>query len=174
MCRDTVRHCEYCGKPLSADAAPRKRFCSAECERRSYYEGRRDKDHAREEAEEGIPLREFQCEQCGHWVRVMSKSDKRFRFCSAKCEKAFWKRNEPRAARRTAAPAGKGFGGGYFERCCKWCGKAFGTQSATAMYCCAEHKRMARIYKKQNAEQEKKATGRKYRPFVDKRKDGAI
>lgn len=59
-----MRRCEYCGKPLSSDAAPRKRFCSAECERRSYYEGRRDKDHAREEAEEGIPLREFQCEYC--------------------------------------------------------------------------------------------------------------
>ena len=169
-----MRRCEYCGKPLPADAAPRKRFCSAECERRSYYEGRRDKDHAREEAEEGIPLREFQCEQCGHWVRVMSKNDKRFRFCSAKCEKAFWKQNKPKAAGAAKAPAGRGFGGGHFERCCKWCGKAFGTQSATAMYCCAEHKRMARIYKKQNAEQEKKATGRKYRPFVDRRKDGAI
>ena len=118
-----MRHCEYCGKPLSADAAPRKRFCSAECERRSYYEGRRDKDHAREEAEEGIPLREFQCEYCGHWVRVMSKSDKRFRFCSAKCEKAFWKRNKPKAAGAAKAPAGRGFGGGYFERCCKWCRK---------------------------------------------------
>lgn len=94
-----MRCCEGCGKPLSADAAPRKRFCSAECERRSYYEGRRDKDHAKEEAEEGIPLREFQCEQCGHWVRVMSKSDKRFRFCSAKCEKAFWKRNKPKVVR---------------------------------------------------------------------------
>ena len=68
-----MRHCEYCGKPLSADAAPRKRFCSAECERRSYYEGRRDKDHAKEEAEEGIPLREFPCERCGRLVRVMSK-----------------------------------------------------------------------------------------------------
>ena len=79
-----MRCCEGCGKPLPADAAPRKRFCSAECERRSYYEGRRDKDHAKEEAEEGIPLREFQCEQCGHWVRVMSKNDKRFRFCNAK------------------------------------------------------------------------------------------
>lgn len=41
------------------------RCCSAECERRSYYEGRRDKDHAKEEAEEGIPLREFQCEYWG-------------------------------------------------------------------------------------------------------------
>lgn len=92
---------------LRADAAPRKRFCSAECERRSYYEGRRDKDHAKEEAEEGIPLREFQCEYCGHWVRVMSKNDKRFRFCSAKCEKTFWKRNKPQTARKTAAPAGK-------------------------------------------------------------------
>lgn len=93
-----MRNCEYCGTTLPADAAPRKRFCSAECERRSYYEGRRDKDHAREEAEEGIPLREFSCEQCGHWVRVMSKSDRRFRFCSAKCEKEFWKRNKPKAA----------------------------------------------------------------------------
>lgn len=173
MCRDTVRHCEYCGKLLSADAAPRKRFCSAECERRSYYEGRRDKDHAREEAKEGIPLREFQCERCGHWVRVMSKNDKRFRFCSAKCEKAFWKRNKPKAARASKAPAA--FGGGYFERCCKWCGKAFGTQSRTAVYCCREHKRMALMWKKQNAAEEKKARKRsKYRPFVDKRKDGAI
>lgn len=103
-----MRCCEGCGKLLPADAAPRKRFCSAECERRSYYEGRRDKDHAKEEAEEGIPLREFQCEQCGHWVRVMSKGDKRFRFCSAKCEKAFWKRNKPKAARASKAPAGRG------------------------------------------------------------------
>lgn len=44
-----MRRCEYCGKSLPANAAPRKRFCSAECERRSYYEGRRDRDHAREE-----------------------------------------------------------------------------------------------------------------------------
>lgn len=170
-----MRCCEYCGKPLSADAAARKRFCSAECERRSYYEGRSDKDHAKEEAEEGIPLREFQCERCGHWVRVMSKNDKRFRFCSAKCEKAFWKQNKPKAAGASKAPAGRGFGGGYFERCCKWCGKAFGTQSRAAMYCCAEHKRMALMWKKKNAAEEKKARKRsKYRPFVDKRKDGAI
>lgn len=111
-----MRHCEYCGKPLSADAAPRKHFCSAECERRSYYEGRRDKDHAKEESEEGIPLREFQCERCGHLVRVMSKNDKRFRFCSAKCEKAFWKRNKPKAARASKAPAGRGFGGQRLRR----------------------------------------------------------
>ena len=105
----------------------------------------------------------------------MSKNDKRFRFCSAKCEKTFWKRNKPKAARASKAPAGRGFGGGYFERCCKWCGKAFGTQSATAMYCCREHKHMALMWKKQNAAEEKKARKRsKYRPFVDKRKDGAI
>lgn len=105
----------------------------------------------------------------------MSKNDKRFRFCSAKCEKAFWKQNKPKAAGAAKAPAGRGFGGGYFERCCKWCGKAFGTQSRTAVYCCAEHKRMALMWKKQNAAEEKKARKRsKYRPFVDKRKDGAI
>ena len=137
-----------------------------------YYEGRRDKDQAREEAEEGIPLREFQCEQCGHLVRVMSKSDRRFRFCSASCEKTFWKRNKPQTARKTAAPAGRGFGGGHFERCCKWCGKPFGTRSATAMYCCAEHKHMALMWKKQNAAEEKKARKRlKYRSFVDGRSD---
>ena len=122
-----MRCCEGCGKPLPADAAPRKRFCSAECERRSYYEGRRDKDHAREEAEEGIP------------------------------------------AGAAKAPAGRGFGGGYFERCCKWCGKAFGTQSRAAMYCCREHKHMALMWKKQNAAEEKKARKRsKYRPFVER------
>ena len=38
----------------------------------------------------------------------MSKNDKRFRFCSAKCEKAFWKRNKPKAARASKAPAGRG------------------------------------------------------------------
>lgn len=43
------------------------------------------------------------------------------------------------------------------------------------MYCCAEHKRMALMWKKQNAAEEKKSRKRsKYRPFVDKRKDGAI
>lgn len=49
-----MRCCEGRGKLLPVDAAPRKRFCSAECERRSYYEGRRDKDHAKEEVEERI------------------------------------------------------------------------------------------------------------------------
>ena len=102
----------------------------------------------------------------------MSKSDRRFRFCSASCEKTFWKRNKPQKARQAAAPAGRGFGGGHFERCCKWCGKPFGTRSATAMYCCAEHKHMALMWKKQNAAEEKKARKRsKYRSFVDGRSD---
>ena len=75
--------CEYCG----ADFAPlsvNQRYCSDKC---GVAYRKRNPDAARQH----FPIVTFNCSQCGHAVVTDGIRDRRTRFCSASCEKKFWR-----------------------------------------------------------------------------------
>ncbi len=79
--------CLICGKEFTPNR-PWQKYCCPECKREAY---RRRKEEKAEIEEEKPIIREFHCRKCGALVQVRDHKDFRMRFCSQKCEKAYWK-----------------------------------------------------------------------------------
>lgn len=80
------KNCAACSRPF----IPRRRdqrYCCEACRRLGYRQGLCD--HRDEEADTAI--RAFSCAQCGKLVKVTVPGDKRQKFCSARCERLYWK-----------------------------------------------------------------------------------
>ncbi len=75
--------CEYCGAEFSPLAVT-QRYCSNKC---GYTYRRKHKDAAQRH----FPSVAFNCSQCGRVVVTDGIRDRRTRFCSAQCEKKFWR-----------------------------------------------------------------------------------
>ena len=73
----SLQRCKCCGWEF--EAARNQIFCSQEC----IWYGRKDANP------EGKPA--FTCAKCGRLVVVDEKHDRRTRFCSAECEKRYWR-----------------------------------------------------------------------------------
>lgn len=75
--------CEYCGAefaPLSVNQL----YCSPSCKYKWYRQNPGG-------AKRHFPSVTFNCSQCGRTVVTDGARDKRTRFCSASCEKKFWR-----------------------------------------------------------------------------------
>lgn len=72
--------CLYCGEeftPLSVNQL----YCSRSCGNK----------YRRRNEPPGYPSIQFNCSQCGRTVVTDGVKDQRTRFCSAQCEKRFWR-----------------------------------------------------------------------------------
>ena len=79
--------CLICNKEFTPNR-PWQRYCCPACKREAY----RQRKNKEAEIEEKKPIiREFHCRRCGALVQVKDHKDFRMRFCSQKCEKAYWK-----------------------------------------------------------------------------------
>lgn len=77
------KKCWCCGKPITPRAfVTHQLFCSDSC-RREY--------KAKGMTQQFFDPIEFDCSQCGRRIRVETPDDKRTRFCSASCEKKYWR-----------------------------------------------------------------------------------
>lgn len=79
--------CLVCGKAFAADRITQK-YCSPFCRRYAHRHGMNDHAPARQGTE---PLRTFRCVRCGVLVKVTDRNDRRQKFCSARCERLYWK-----------------------------------------------------------------------------------
>lgn len=81
--------CIMCGTVFTADRVTQK-YCSSSCRRLAHRRGMND--HAKPSARaKRKALRVFNCVKCGRRVYVTTPSDKRTKFCSAHCERLYWK-----------------------------------------------------------------------------------
>ncbi len=82
--------CLVCGAVFIAERISQK-YCSALCRRYAHRYGLND--HAA--VSEGEPvLRAFHCVKCGQLIRITDSCDKRTKFCSARCERLYWKHSK--------------------------------------------------------------------------------
>lgn len=79
--------CPVCGTFFLADRST-QRYCSAACRKKDY---RKHSRHDGAPPESAPVLRSFQCRKCGKTVAVTDPRDMRSKFCSAHCEKLYWK-----------------------------------------------------------------------------------
>ncbi len=79
--------CPTCGTMFMAGRISQK-YCSAACRRYAHRHGMNDH---KEPAPGEKSLRTFRCMRCGVRVKVTSRYDKRKKFCSAHCERLYWK-----------------------------------------------------------------------------------
>lgn len=93
--------CINCGKELQG---LQKKFCSRICTKQ-YYKNH-DVEHHDSLQKEIHVLREFNCRQCCKTVFVSDPKDRRTIFCSATCEKKYWK--HPPETRRRDSNRGMG------------------------------------------------------------------
>lgn len=82
--------CPVCGKEYTADRITQK-YCSAFCRRYAHRHGANN--HVRAPRKKPS-LRVFRCLKCGRLVRVTDGADKRTKFCSAHCERLYWKHSK--------------------------------------------------------------------------------
>ena len=82
--------CPVCGKEFEADRITQK-YCSNYCRRYAHRHG--VNDHGRSSRKKEA-LRAFHCLKCGKLVRVTEATDRRTKFCSAHCERLYWKHSE--------------------------------------------------------------------------------
>lgn len=82
--------CPVCGKEFEAGRVTQK-YCSAYCRRYAHRHG--VNDHGRSSRKKEA-LRIFRCLKCGRLVRVTETSDRRTKFCSAHCERLYWKHSK--------------------------------------------------------------------------------
>ena len=81
--------CTICGKEFEP-GRPWQKYCTPACKRIAYRRRKQEQKKTVQETEETI-IREFHCRKCGTLVQVKTHKDFRMRFCSQKCEKAYWK-----------------------------------------------------------------------------------
>ncbi|WP_276837095.1 hypothetical protein [Megasphaera stantonii] len=82
--------CPICGKEFLADRATQK-YCSSYCRRYAHRHGANNHVRPPKDAE---ALRSFHCIKCGRLVRVTEPTDRRTKFCSAHCERLYWKHSK--------------------------------------------------------------------------------
>ena len=82
--------CPVCGKLFTAGRITQK-YCSAACRRYAVRHGMIGHDAAGQH--ESI-MRTFHCLRCGVLVTVKSPTDRRIKFCSAHCERLYWKHSK--------------------------------------------------------------------------------
>lgn len=102
--------CVICGKKFEACRSTQK-YCSAACRRYANRHGGNDHAEFPVPVEKPV-IREFRCLKCGKIVYVTEPEDCRLKFCSQRCEKAYWKHSK-RVRPLTV----------YREFCCRKCGK---------------------------------------------------
>ena len=84
------RICVVCGSPFTADRVTQK-YCSSSCRRYAHRNGL----NVHETAKSGNDIiRSFYCLKCGKLVVVAEQRDKRTKFCSAHCERLYWKHSK--------------------------------------------------------------------------------
>lgn len=89
--------CPACGKAFTARRSD-QRFCCPKCRRW----GNRHGLAVRPEVMEGAPVvRRFNCARCGALVIVHDMRDRRTRFCSAHCERLYWKHRKAESKKTT-------------------------------------------------------------------------
>lgn len=79
--------CAACGREFTAGRVTQK-YCSAYCRR---YAHRHGANNHKRTAQEKTALRVFRCLKCGNMVRVTETTGRRVKFCSARCERLYWK-----------------------------------------------------------------------------------
>ena len=100
--------CPVCGKAFTAQRVTQK-CCSYACRRYAHRHGM----VRHEPAAAGEPLRRaFHCLRCHRLVEVTESRDRRTKFCSAYCERLYWKR--PRQAQSVSV---------QYVFYCRSCGK---------------------------------------------------
>ena len=82
--------CAACGREFTADRVTQK-YCSSYCRRYAHRHGANN--HVRSSRKKEA-LRTFRCLKCGKLVRVTESTDRRTKFCSARCERLYWKHSE--------------------------------------------------------------------------------
>ncbi|HJF84337.1 MAG TPA: hypothetical protein K8V65_01540 [Megamonas hypermegale] len=83
----------------------RQIYCSVRCRKAHHKKVYYDRTRPIPQYEVGAKvLREFRCCKCDKLVLVISKNDKRRKFCSPHCEKLYWKHpHKPKAEKRKKA-----------------------------------------------------------------------
>lgn len=82
--------CAVCGQEFIADRVTQK-YCSSYCRRYAHRHGANN--HVRSSRKKEA-LRTFRCLKCGKLVRVTEPTDRRIKFCSAHCERLYWKHSK--------------------------------------------------------------------------------
>ena len=82
--------CLVCGAMFTADRITQK-YCSAFCRRYAHRYGLIDRGEHPKGAD---VVREFHCVRCGTLVTIVDGRDKRTKFCSAHCERLYWKHSQ--------------------------------------------------------------------------------
>lgn len=85
-----IAKCPVCGTIFIAERRTQK-YCSSFCRRYAHRYGL--VEHAAS-VDGANALRTFQCVQCGKVVSVADERDKRTKFCSAHCERLYWKHSQ--------------------------------------------------------------------------------
>lgn len=97
------RQCPQCGTHFITRQATQK-YCCPACKRQ--HERHAKPEHPEDETITGAPvIRTFCCKNCGKWISVTRKTDKREIFCSHKCEKNFYRKRPSERAAWTAKKA---------------------------------------------------------------------
>lgn len=94
-----IAKCPVCGTVFIAGRSTQK-YCSSFCRRYAHRYGLIERAAT---AEGANALRIFQCVRCGKIITVTDGRDKRTKFCSAHCERLYWKHSQyvrPRAVAR--------------------------------------------------------------------------
>ncbi len=89
--------CPVCGKSFTAERST-QRFCSRACQLLAY----RHQQRKHKEYTGGKIIRQFRCLECRAVIRVTSTDDKRTKFCSSHCERAYWKHSKENGVRSQA------------------------------------------------------------------------
>ena len=95
-----IAKCPVCGTVFIAGRRTQK-YCSPFCRRYAHRYGLIERVVS---ADGANALRTFQCVRCGKIISVTDERDKRTKFCSAHCERLYWKHSQhvkPRAVART-------------------------------------------------------------------------
>lgn len=97
------RQCPQCGAHFITRQATQK-YCCPACKRQ--HERHAEPEHPEDETITDAPvIRTFCCKNCGKWISVTRKTDKREIFCSHKCEKNFYRKRPSERAAWTAKKA---------------------------------------------------------------------
>lgn len=99
--------CQWCGKEFQK-VTSWQRYCSDLCRVQANRHNKRKEEKAPPDA---MILRSFVCMHCDEMVNVTDPKDNRYRFCSPRCERLYWK--HPEKGKKT------------FSRIfyCQYCGK---------------------------------------------------
>lgn len=92
------KNCAACGRAFIQQRSS-QRYCSEACRRLGYRIGLCN----HEDKETDTAIRTFTCARYGKTVNVTDLKDRRQRFCSARCEKLYWK-NRKAESRKKDAP----------------------------------------------------------------------